>query len=55
MPNYWGNWGEVEQFPPGVDSWKLDFAGEEGLEYSGFVGDRFSGFSGSTGDREFKL
>ena len=36
-----GKLGEIEQFPPGVDSWNFDFAEEEGLEYSGSMEDRF--------------
>ena len=55
MSNCWGSWGEVEQFPPGVDNWKFYFSGEEGLEYFGSAGDTFSGFSGSAGDRESEL
>ena len=37
--NLLGMLGKTEWFPLGIDSWKFDFAGEEGLEYTGSTRD----------------
>ena len=39
--NQLGKLGKTEWFPLGIDSWKFDFAGEEGLEYSSSIRDMY--------------